>query len=65
MVDVFVVAILTALIQMGSLMSIYPGTASLSFCAVVVLTMLSANSFDSRYLWESTDTEAEIRGNSD
>jgi paraquat-inducible protein A len=56
MVDVFVVAILTALIHMGSLMSIYPGTASLSFCAVVILTMLSANSFDSRYLWENTDS---------
>lgn len=55
MVDVFVVAILTALIQMGSIMSIYPGAASLSFCAVVVLTMLAANSFDSRYLWEHDD----------
>ncbi len=52
MVDVFVVAIMTALIQMGSLMTIYPGAASLSFCLVVILTMLSANSFDSRYLWD-------------
>ncbi len=62
MVDVFVVAILTAMIKMGSLMSIYPGAAALSFCAVVVLTMLSANSFDSRYLWENPKGETAAAG---
>ena len=51
MVDVFVVAILSALIKMGNLLSIYPGVAALSFCATVVLTMLAANSFDPRTLW--------------
>ena len=54
MVDVFVVAILVALVQMGSLMSIYPGTASLSFAVVVILTMLSAMSFDVRLIWDQT-----------
>ena len=51
MVDVFVVAVLSALIKMGKVLSIYPGTASLSFCATVILTMLAANSFDPRTLW--------------
>ena len=56
MVDVFVVTILVALVHMGSLMSIYPGTASLSFAAVVILTMLSAMSFDVRLIWDQAKT---------
>ena len=53
MVDVFVVAILVALIRAGSLMSITPGPAALAFGAVVVLTMLAAMTFDSRFFWDS------------
>ena len=53
MVDVFVVAILVALIRMGKLMSVYPGSAALAFAGVVVLTMLSAMSFDPRLLWDT------------
>nr|WP_321241417.1 PqiA/YebS family transporter subunit [uncultured Tolumonas sp.] len=53
MVDVFVVAILVALIRMGKLMSVYPGSAALAFAGVVVLTMLSAMSFDPRLLWDN------------
>lgn len=57
MVDVFVVAIMSALIKMGSVLSIYPGVASLSFCATVVLTMLAANSFDPRNLWSDVKND--------
>ena len=53
MVDVFVVAILVALILAGSLMSITPGPASLAFGAVVVLTMLAAMTFDPRLIWDT------------
>lgn len=52
MVDVFVVAILVALIQLGQLMSIYPGNAALAFAGVVIFTMLAANSFDPRLIWD-------------
>lgn len=52
MVDVFVVAILVALIRAGSLMSITPGPASLAFGSVVVLTMLAAMTFDPRLIWD-------------
>lgn len=52
MVDVFVVAILVALIRAGSLMSISPGPAALAFGAVVVLTMLAAMTFDPRLIWD-------------
>lgn len=53
MIDVFVVAILAGLVQMGSAMSVYPGPAVVAFCSVVILTMLAAMSFDSRMIWES------------
>ncbi|TFH86762.1 paraquat-inducible protein A [Billgrantia azerbaijanica] len=52
MVDVFVVAILVALIRAGSLMSITPGPAALAFGTVVVLTMLAAMTFDPRLIWD-------------
>jgi len=52
MVDVFVVGFLAALIQMGNLMSIHPGPAALAFAAMVVATMLAANSLDPRVFWE-------------
>nr|WP_284047694.1 paraquat-inducible protein A [Halomonas gemina] len=53
MVDVFVVAILVALIRAGALMSITPGPAALAFGAVVVSTMLAAMTFDPRLLWDT------------
>ncbi len=52
MIDVFVVAVLVALIQMGSTLSIYPGQAALAFCAVVFVTMIAAMTFDSRLIWQ-------------
>lgn len=51
MLDVFVVAFLASLIQMGSLMSIYPGPAALAFGGMVAFTMLAANSLDPRLFW--------------
>ena len=52
MIDVFVVAILVSLIQLGGLLSIRPGNAALSFCGVVIVTMLAAESFDPRLMWD-------------
>lgn len=51
MVDVFVVGILAALIQLGNIMTILPGPAALAFAAMVVTTMLAAISFDTRLIW--------------
>ncbi|WP_367179779.1 paraquat-inducible protein A [uncultured Paraglaciecola sp.] len=51
MIDVFVVAILVSLIQLGNIMTILPGHAALAFCGVVICTMLAAMSFDSRLIW--------------
>lgn len=52
MVDVFVVAVLVALVQLGALARIEAGYGALYFAAVVILTMLSAISFDPRLIWD-------------
>lgn len=57
MVDVFVVAVLVALVQMGGIMQVKPGAAALAFAGVVVLTMLAAESFDPRLIWDRAPTD--------
>ncbi len=52
MVDIFVVGILVALVQLGNYMTITPGPGALAFAGVVVLTMFAALSFDPRLLWD-------------
>lgn len=60
MIDVFVVAILSALVHLGSVVSITPGFAAACFGASVVFTMLSANSLDPRLIWDAIgDTRRE------
>ena len=59
MVDIFVVTVLVALIQMGNFMSIYPGEAAIAFGSLVITTMLAAFAFDSRLIWEPLNLEAE------
>ncbi|MEO1332240.1 MAG: paraquat-inducible protein A [Myxococcota bacterium] len=60
MIDVFVVAVLAALVQLGGLMTIEAGQAAAPFAAAVVCTMLSAQSIDTRMIWDTireTDNE--------
>lgn len=59
MLDVYVVTVLVALVQFQSLASVHPGGGALAFGAVVVLTMLSAQSFDSRLIWSAIETSHE------
>lgn len=53
LLDVFVVAFTVALVQLQPLMSVAPGPGVLFFAAVVVLTMLSAEAFDPRLIWDT------------
>ena len=57
MTDVFVVAILVALIHLGGLIRITPGAAALAFGGVVIVTMLAAESFDPRLIWDELGDE--------
>ena len=52
MLDIYVVTILAALVQVGSLATITAGPAALAFGAVVVLTMFAAMAFDPRLIWD-------------
>ena len=51
MVDIFVIAILTALIQFGELAYVKVGAGSIAFALVVIATMFAAHSFDPRLIW--------------
>lgn len=53
MIDIFVVAILSALVQLQGLVSITPGPAAFFFALSVIFTMLSAQAFDPRMIWDA------------
>lgn len=57
MIDVFVVAILSSLVQLNVVASIQPGIAALAFALSVIFTMLSAQAFDSRLIWDRISEE--------
>ncbi|MGB5493028.1 MAG: paraquat-inducible protein A [Sedimenticolaceae bacterium] len=59
MLDVFVVAILVALVQLGGLLVIRPGGAALAFAGVVMVTMVAAESFDPRLIWDQMEDSSE------
>ena len=52
MLDIFVLALLVALVEFGALTTIQAGPAATFFAGVVVFTMLAANTFDPRLIWE-------------
>lgn len=55
MIDVFVVAILSSLVQFSAVATVKPGPASLAFALSVIFTMIAAQSFDSRRIWDGLD----------
>jgi paraquat-inducible protein A len=57
MVDVFVVTVLVALVSLGGIMRITPGVASVAFGGVVIVTMLAAEAFDPRLIWDQLADE--------
>lgn len=59
MLDVFVVVLMVALVQFSTLARIEPGPGAAAFGAVVVLTMLSAQSFDPRLIWDAAEAVRE------
>jgi paraquat-inducible protein A len=52
MVDVFMISILVALVNLGAIASISPGPGANAFAAVVILTMIAAMNFDPRLIWD-------------
>ena len=58
MLDIFVVALLSTVVQLSALASVGPGPGALAFAVVVVLTMAATSSFDPRLLWDPVDGRA-------
>ncbi len=57
MVDVYVVTILVALVHLGTLANVEVRFGAVFFAAVVVLTILAAESFDPRLIWDALEEE--------
>lgn len=57
MIDVFVVAILTALVQLDFVAAINPGIAAICFALSVAFTMISAQNFDPKTLWDACEAD--------
>lgn len=54
MLDIYVVTLLAALVQLHSLAVVKAGPGAIAFGAVVVLTMFAAMRFDPRLIWDSS-----------
>ncbi len=61
MVDVYVVTILVALVHLGTLANVAVRFGAVFFAAVVVLTILAAESFDPRLIWDVLDRRIDER----
>ena len=57
MLDIFVIAILVALVNFGRLASIEANLGAAAFASVVILTMFAAVTFDPRLIWDNTESD--------
>ena len=53
MLDIYVVTLLVALVQLQSLATIQAAPGAIAFGALVVITMLASMTFDPRLIWDS------------
>lgn len=57
MLDMFVVSLTVALVQLGVVANVEPAIGASFFAAVVVLTIFAAESFDPRLIWDAIEEE--------
>lgn len=57
MLDIFVIAILVAVVNFGRIASVEPNLGAVAFASVVILTMLAALTFDPRLIWDNTESD--------
>ena len=53
MVDIFIIGLLAALVNLGALATIRPGIGAIFFAAAVITTIFAAHSFDPRLIWDN------------
>jgi paraquat-inducible protein A len=61
MIDIFMEALLGALVQFGGVVTIEPGIGAVAFCAVVILTIFAAETFDPRIMWDVAEERTGLR----
>jgi paraquat-inducible protein A len=61
MIDIFMESLLGALVAFGAVITIEPGAGALAFCAVVILTMFAAETFDPRLMWDAAERHQAMR----
>lgn len=59
MLDVFVIAILVAVVNFGRIASVSANLGAVAFASVVILTMLAAVTFDPRLIWDNTESDTD------
>jgi paraquat-inducible protein A len=60
MIDIFMESLLGALVAFGAVVTIEPGMGALAFCAVVILTMFAAETFEPRLMWDAAGARAPL-----
>jgi paraquat-inducible protein A len=63
MIDIFMESLLGALVRFGSVITIEPGIGAVAFGAVVILTMLAAETFDPRLMWDAAGQQVRSAAN--
>jgi paraquat-inducible protein A len=61
MLDVFLLAIMVAVIRFGRFATVIPGPGIVAFTAVVVLTLLASACFDPRMIWKGDNFECDAQ----
>lgn len=59
MLDIFVIAILVAVVNFGRIASVSANLGAVAFASVVILTMLAAVTFDPRLIWDNTESDTD------
>ena len=61
MIDIFATMTLVAVGRFGWLGYVWPGAGASAFCAVVFLTMIAAESFEPRLMWDAAGQNGPVR----
>ncbi len=59
-IDVFMAAVLVAVLQFGALTTVRVGQGLVAFAAVVVITMFATVAFDARLMWDAARSPEEL-----
>jgi len=60
MLDVFLLAILVAVVKLEQLATVLPGPGIVAFASVVILTILASQSFDTRLIWDDAERSEKV-----